>query len=110
LAFEQFGDLKKMTLEKVIDSLKAHEERVKARGAHSEEQLLITRGLKSSRGRGRGRGRGSEARKDKDQCYQCKEYGHNSYECPTKGKGKKQEEKALLVDDFDSVDDKPTLL
>ncbi|CAN6170551.1 unnamed protein product [Urochloa humidicola] len=109
-AIEQFGDLKKMTLEEVIGSLKAHEERVKARGARSEEQLLVARGLESSRGRGRGRGRGSEARKDKDQCYHCKEYGHHSYECPTKGKSKKQEEKGLLADGFGSADDEPTLL
>ena len=114
-AIEQFGDLKKMTLEEVIGSLEAHEERVKARGAQgarSEEQLLMIRGVESSRGRGRGRGRGGEARKDRsgDQCYHCQEYGHHSYECPSKGKGKKKEEKALLAEGFGSADDEPTLL
>uniref|UniRef100_K3XSH9 CCHC-type domain-containing protein n=1 Tax=Setaria italica TaxID=4555 RepID=K3XSH9_SETIT len=106
-AIEQFEDLKKMTLEEVIGSLKAHEECVKARdarGARSEEQILMTSG--------RGRGRGGEVRKDRsrDQCYHCEEYGHHSYECPAKGKGKKQEEKVLLAEGFSMADDEQALV
>jgi hypothetical protein len=69
------------------------------------EQLLMTRGLESSRGRG------GEIRKNKsrDQCYNCEEYGHHSYECPSRGIGKKKEN-VLLAEGFSMADDEPALL
>ena len=68
LTMTQFGDMSKMTLDKVVGSLVVQEQRLHERQVREEKQSLLTRAMgkekvklgeeSSSRGRGCGRGRG----------------------------------------------------
>ncbi|KAF0893523.1 hypothetical protein E2562_026118 [Oryza meyeriana var. granulata] len=48
MTIEFFGSMNTMTKEEVIGSLKAYEEKLKLRRAHTNEQLLLARGQGSS--------------------------------------------------------------
>lgn len=41
-AIEQFGDLETMSVEEIVGSLKANEERTRGQKESSEQQLLLT--------------------------------------------------------------------
>ena len=67
LSLEQYGELDKVSLDEVIDSLTVHELRLKERESCEEEQVLLAKAISkakssteesSSRGRGRHRGQG----------------------------------------------------
>lgn len=111
---EEFGDLKTKTMEELIGSLKAHEERYHKRGANgNDEHLLLTRAeweARSSKREGGGSdGNGGRSRgnrkfdKAKVRCYNCNDYGHFASEC-----SKKKEERAHLIEA--DADDEPALL
>lgn len=109
-AIEQFGNLDTMSVEEVVGSLKAHEERLKGqtqsnggqqlllteaewmKRENSEAQLLLSReewlkrtsrGVSRSNGDNRGNrdfGRGSSDR-SRVRCFNCQAYGHYAGEC-----------------------------
>ena len=87
---EQFGDLKTMTVEETVGSLKVHEERLRGSGEQSGGQLLMTREewLKRT-GRGEGSS-GSRPRRDfgrggrdrgRLRCYNYQGFGHFAADC-----------------------------
>ncbi|XP_023550513.1 uncharacterized protein LOC111808631 [Cucurbita pepo subsp. pepo] len=103
-AIEQFADLKVMTMEEVIDRLKAYKERIGGNKENAEHVFLTQGEWKEknscdngghSRGRGhsgrwRGRGHGcgndsfnqeKKADKSKVRCYNCQGLGHYASEC-----------------------------
>ena len=119
-SMEQFGGIDDMSLEEVIGSLMAHEEKIKeCRIAQGERALLTqwqtktkeegecSRSFRGGRGRGRGRGRGHGSGEDgrgnddnekprdwsRIKCYNCNKYGHYASQC----RNKKKEEKANLA-------------
>ncbi|XP_039122013.1 uncharacterized protein LOC120258620 [Dioscorea cayenensis subsp. rotundata] len=118
---EQFSNLQTMTVEEVIGSLKAHEERLRGFEDEKEEHILLTkakwkareegevtsnslrgRGGNNWRGRGRGRGR-SDDRSGIEGTHQEKNFDK------TKCRSKKKDEEAYLVEKQDD-DDEPALL
>ena len=94
---EQFGDLKMMSVEELIDRLKAHEERV---GGFSndehDEQLLLTKAEWRAREAKAGGQKKKKFDKSKIRCYNCQKYGHFADECSGKEKDHDEEEPALL--------------
>ncbi|KAF0900378.1 hypothetical protein E2562_031576 [Oryza meyeriana var. granulata] len=65
MTVEYFGDINKISMEEVIGSIKAYEERVKMQNIRIKEQVLFVRGCGSLRERGHGRGGGhAEAHSD----------------------------------------------
>ena len=104
-AIEQFGDLKRMTMDEVTGRLKAHEERL--RGSTNEKddgQLLLTRSQWIAKERGRGHAKSTV------QCWKCQELGHIKRYCPNPRKeNKEQKEKGILQLAACDVDDDPRL-
>lgn len=107
-AIEQFGKLEEMSVEEVIGSLKAHEERLRGqtetsqgklllkaaewkKKENNDEQLLLTReewlkktSREGTRGIGDSRGKeGNRAGRDRSKvrCFNCQAYGHYASEC-----------------------------
>lgn len=105
-AIEQFGNLEVMSIEEVVGSLKAHEERLRGQSETNQGQLLLTEEewrkkegsaqllltreewlKKTSREGARGtsefRGRDNRWGRDKSKvrCYNCQNYGHFASEC-----------------------------
>ncbi|KAL8107457.1 hypothetical protein AgCh_024023 [Apium graveolens] len=105
-AIEQFGDLEVMSIEEVVGSLKAHEERLRGQSEVNQGQLLLTEEewrkkegsaqllltreewlKKTSREGARGtsefRGRDNRGGRDKSKvrCYNFQNYGHFASEC-----------------------------
>lgn len=104
---EQFGDLKTMTVEETVGSLKVHEERLRGSGEQSGGQLLMTEEEWSKKEKedgklllareewlkrtGRGDGSsGSRPRRDfgrggrdrgRLRCYNCQGFGHFAADC-----------------------------
>lgn len=131
-AIEQFGNLEELTVEEVIGSLKAHEERIRGqvdvnegkllltedewrKREQTEGQLLLTReewlkrqrdGARSS-GETRGREwvRGNRDR-SKIRCFNCGAYGHYAAECRKPKRDRDNKPEVNLT----QVDDEPTLL
>lgn len=134
-AIEQFGDLKTMSIEEVIGSLKAHEERLRGQLEASggtnqlllteeewrtkdkeDSKLLLTREewiKRSNRGEGSShRFRGKETfrgsrDKSKVRCWNYLGYGHFAVECKKPKRDKEQKEEANMMQ---VPDDEPTLL
>ncbi|XP_039141989.1 uncharacterized protein LOC120279192 [Dioscorea cayenensis subsp. rotundata] len=134
---EQFGNLQTMTVEEVIGSLKAHEERLRGYEDEKEEHILLTkaewkareegegtsnllRGRGGNNWRGRGRGLGhSDDRSGNEGTHQEKKFDKTKvkyYNCHYFGhyayecRSKKKDEEAYLVEKQDDNDDEPTLL
>ncbi|KAL8089642.1 hypothetical protein AgCh_039213 [Apium graveolens] len=102
-AIEQFGNLEQMSVEEVIGSLKAHEERVRGTVEQTQGQLLLTEDewrkqesnndgqLLLSREEWIKRRTGSDSRRREEsrggrdrsrvRCFKCQAYGHYAAEC-----------------------------
>ena len=120
-SLEQFGNMRGLSVDEVIGSLRVHEKRLQERDLREEEQVLLSRaynqskktdrgsssrGRGTSRGRGRGRGRGRSSKNDKEEeerksfdkskikYYNCQKMGHFADECYSDTKKKGKEEKA----------------
>lgn len=107
-AIEKFGNLEEMSVEEVVGSLKAHEERLRGQSLTSQGQLLLTEedwrkrerndgqllmtreewlkknnreGVRDSTDfKGKDGNRGNRDR-SKLRCFNCQTYGHFAYEC-----------------------------
>ena len=75
-SLEQFGNIRVLSVDEVIRSLRVHEQRLQERESREEEQVLLARAFNqskkgdhgsSSRGRGRGPGRGRFSKSDKEE-------------------------------------------
>lgn len=136
-AIEQFGDLGKMTMEEVIGSLKAHDERVRGQvettGSASANQLLLTedewrkrekeeskllltrdewlkRSNRNDGGFQKYRGKGDTRGfrdKSKVRCWNCQGYGHFAADCKKPKRDKESREEANIAQ---IPDDEPALL
>ena len=127
-SLEQFGNMRGLSVDEVIGSLRVHEQRLQERYSREEEQVLLARafnqskktdhgsssrgrGRGTSRGRGRGHGRGKFSKNDKDEeekkpfdkskikCYNCQKMGHFADECYSDTKKKGKEEKANVSEE-----------
>lgn len=111
---KQFGDLETMTVEEVIGSLKAHEERQNVQVESTGGQLMLTEEEWSRRENENGKllltkeewqrrvskgGVDSRTRSGRDKsrvrCYNCQIYGHYATDChkPKRNKDARQENK-----------------
>ncbi|XP_074352342.1 uncharacterized protein LOC141691505 [Apium graveolens] len=112
---EQFGDLKTMSIEEFIGSLKAQEERISGQewskhDASSGGKLLLTREewlQRSNRGGNSTRGGHDRSDRSKVKCFNYGAYGHFSAECrkPRRDKIQRREVNLTLTND-----DEPALL
>ena len=127
-SLEQFGNMRSLSVDEVIGSLRVHEQRLQERDSREEEQVLLARaynqskktdhgsssrgrGRGTSRGRGRGRGRGRFSKNDKEEeerkpfdkskvkCYNCQKMGHFTDECYSDTKKKGKEEKVNISEE-----------
>ena len=109
-SLEQFRNMRGLSIDEVIGSLRVHEQRLQDRESREENKVLLARavneskkndrgsssrgrGRGSKRGRGRGHGRGRFSKNDKDEeeikpfdkskikCYNCHKMGHFADEC-----------------------------
>lgn len=127
---EQFGNMETMTVEEIVGSLKAHEERLKGHTEGASSQLLLTEdewakkekdeckllltreewlkrtGKTGVESTGYMKGRGARD-KSKIKCYNCNNYGHYAAECrkPRRTREVTQEVQLSRMDD-----DEPALL
>ncbi|XP_074347210.1 uncharacterized protein LOC141686045 [Apium graveolens] len=124
---EQFGDMENMTVEEIVGSLKAHEERVKGKTEMRESQLMLTeeewakcegeekkllltreewlRRNNSDRSKHKSHGKFD---KSNIKCYKCNIYGHFTSECKKPRKNRGMHEVEANMDVLD--DDEPALL
>ena len=127
-SLEQFGNMRELSVDEVIESLRVHEQRLQEIDSREEEQVLLARAFNQSkkgdrrsssrgrgrglsRGRGRGRGRGKFSKNDKDEeerkpfdkskikCYDYQKMGHFADECYSDTKKKGKEEKANILEE-----------
>lgn len=134
-AIEQFGNLAEMSVEEVVGSLKAHEERLRGtaepssgqllltaedwkKKENSENQLLMTReewvkrtsrdGTKAST-EPRGR-EGIRTSRDRSRlrCFNCQNYGHFAYECRKPRRDVREAQKEVNLSKTE--EDEPALL
>ena len=127
-SLEQLGNMRSLSVDEVIRSLRVHEQRLQERYSSEEEQVLLAQAFNqskksdrgsSSRGRGRGssRGRGrvsgcrrfSKNDKDKEErkpfdkskikSYNCQKMIHFAYECYSDTKKKRKEEKINISEE-----------
>ena len=101
-SLEKFRNMRGLSVDEVIGSLRVHEQRLQKRDLKEEEQVLLARAYNqskktdrgsSSRGRGRGRRRCRFSKNDKEEeerkpfdkskikCYNFQKMGHFSDEC-----------------------------
>ena len=133
-AIEQFGKVEEMSVEEVIGSLKAHEERLKGinevnqgqlllteeewrKRENNEGQLLLTReewlkrtNRNGTRSGGENRGKdGVRGVRDKSRvrCFKCQAYGHFAVECRKPRRNGEMPTEANLSQ---TIEDEPTLL
>ena len=135
-AIEQFGNLEEMSVEEVIGSLKAHEERLRGPAEVNEGKLLLTEEdwkkreniegkllltrdewlKKSSKVGYKGSGSGDNRGKDiyrgvrdrsRVRCFNCSAYGHFATECC---KSLREREQKPEVNFTQSAEDEPALL
>ncbi|WCJ34769.1 hypothetical protein M5689_016057 [Euphorbia peplus] len=134
-AIEQFGNLETMSVEEIVGSLKAHEERLRgqtetnggqlqlllteeewSRREGSEGKLLLTRDEWLKRSNRGGTGGNSDYRskdgrvvrdRSKVKCFNCQNYGHFAAECR---KPKRDREYKAEVNLAQIKDDEPALL
>ena len=132
---EQFGDVETMTVEEILGSLKAHEERLRGKTESGKNQLLLTEeewikrdkeeskllltreewmrrsnktaeGSQSQKFRGKDNTRWVRDR-SKVRCFNCSAFGHYAAEC----KKPKREKEVREEDHFvNAYDDEPNLL
>ena len=127
-SLEQFRNMRGLSVDEVIGSLRVHEQRLQERDSREEEQVLLARvfnqskkgdrgsssrgrGRGSSRGRGRDRGRGRFSKNDRDEeerkpfdksnikCYNSQKMGHFSDECYSDTNKKGKEEKVNISEE-----------
>ena len=127
-SLEQFGNMRGLSVDEVIGSLRVHEQRFQERDSREEEQVLLARAYNqskktdrgsssrgrrrgTSRGRGRGRRRGRSSKNDKEEeerksfdkskikCYNCQKMGHFVDECYSDTKDKGKEEKDNVIEE-----------
>ena len=127
-SLEQFGNMRGLSVDEVIGSLRVHEQRLQERDSREEEQVLLARaynqskktdrgsssrgrGRGTSRGRGRGRGRGRFSKNDRDgeekkpfdktkiKCYNCQKMWHFADECYSDTRKKGKEEKVNISEE-----------
>ena len=127
-SLEQFGNMRGLSVDEVIGSLRVHEHILQERDSREEEQVLLARafnqskktdrgsslrgrGRGMSRRRGRGRGRGRSSKNDKEEeerkpfdkskvkSYNCQKMGHFADECYSDTKKKGKEEKANVIEE-----------
>ena len=132
-AIEQFGDLEKMSVEEIVGSLKAHEERIRgqteanngqlllteeewSRREGNETKLLLTRDewyKRTNKGGNGGNGdyRSKDGRMVRDRsrvkCFNCHNHGHYAAECRKPRRDREQRAEANLTQ---INDDEPALL
>ena len=133
-AIEQFGDLETMSVEEIVGSLKAHEERLRGQaetnGGHqlllteeewskcegSETKLLLTRDEWMKKANKGGAGGSSDYRnrdnrmvrdRSRVKCFNCHNYGHFAAECRKPRRYRDQKAEANLSQIHD---DEPALL
>ena len=120
-SLEQFENMRGLSVDEVIGSLRVHEQRVQERDSMEDEQVLLARAFNqskksdrgsSSRGRGRGCGQGRFSKNDRDKeekkpfdkskikCYNCQKMGHFADECYSDTKKKGKEEKANVTEEI----------
>ncbi|XP_074373655.1 uncharacterized protein LOC141714004 [Apium graveolens] len=93
---EQFGDMKAMTVEELVDRLKAHEE---SESAERQQLLLASQNQRT---------RGAYFRdKSRIRCYNCNTLGHYASEC---SKSRREREKRQEVNIVVVEDDEPAIL
>lgn len=115
---EQFGDLKTMTMEEAVGSLKAHEERIKGKTESKESRLLLTEEEWAKREKAEGkllltreewlkwnnkdvssnfRNKGGRGDKSNIKCFNCNIYGHCAADCRKPKKNRETGHEAYMA-------------
>ncbi|CAJ2648156.1 unnamed protein product [Trifolium pratense] len=82
-SIEESNDVTALSIDELQSSLLVHEQRMKGKKVHNEDQALKVSNAGRGRGRSttRGRGRGRQS-KEHVECFKCHKLGHYRNECP----------------------------